>query len=83
MKAGRVAVYAHRDPAKLVAGWKGKRIHRGADILVHSFDRGFLEAASAHIERRTTMSLSLTERHLYLELNGQAFSSDVHSVAAA
>ena len=50
---------------------------------VHVFDRGFLEAASAQIERRTTMSLSVTERHVYLELNGQTFSSDIHSIAAA
>ncbi|MAP64699.1 MAG: hypothetical protein CMH34_13385 [Microbacterium sp.] len=83
MKASHVAVYTHRDPAKLVASWQGKRIHRGAEILVHSFDRGFLEAASAQIERRTTMSLSVTERHVYLELNGQTFSSDIHSIAAA
>lgn len=83
MKAGRVAVYTHRDPGKLVAAWEGKRIHRGSEIPVYSFDRGFVEAASAIIERRTTMSLSVTERHLYLELNGQTFSSDIHSVPAA
>lgn len=82
MKAGRVAVYTHRDPAKLVANWEGKRIHRGADIPVYSFDPGFLEQAAALIERRTTMSLSVTERHLYLEINGQTFASDIHSIPA-
>lgn len=82
MKAGRVAVYTHRDPAKLVANWEGKRIHRGADIPVYSFDPGFLEQTAALIERRTTMSLSVTERHLYLEINGQTFASDIHSNSA-
>ena len=83
MKAERVAVYTHRDPAKLVASWAGKRIHRGDKIPVVSFDRGFLESAAPGIERRTALTVSVTEKHLYLELNGQTFSSDIHSVFAA
>lgn len=83
MKAGRVAVYTHRDPAKLVANWDGKRIHRGDQIPVISFDRGFLEAASTGIERRNVLSISVMERHVYLEVNGQTFASDIHSVPAA
>ena len=82
MKAGRVAGYTHRDPAKLVASWAGKRIHRGDEIPVVSFDRGFLETAASGIERRTALSVSVTEKHLYLEINGQTFSSDIHSVFA-
>ena len=83
MKAESVAVYTHRDPTKLVASWAGKRIHRGEDIPVVSFDRGFLESAASGIERRTALTVSVTEKHLYLELNGQTFSSDIHSVFAS
>lgn len=82
MKAERVAVYTHRDPAKLVASWAGKRIHRGEDIPVVSFDRGFLESAASGIERRTALTVSVTEKHLYLDINGQTFSSDIHSASA-
>ncbi len=78
MQAGRVAVYTHRDPAKVAAPWAGQRIHRAADITLYSFDPGFVESAAAAIERRNTMTLSITERRLYLELNGATLESEVH-----
>ncbi|HEU5222076.1 MAG TPA: YaeQ family protein [Candidatus Lumbricidophila sp.] len=82
LQAPRVAVYTHRDPAKVAAQWAGKRIHRAAEILLHSFDSGFVEAATAVLERRNTMTVSVTERRLYLDLNDSSFETDIHSVAA-
>jgi uncharacterized protein YaeQ len=76
--ADRTAVYTHRDPAKLIAGWAGKPIYDATAIGVHSFDPGFVEAAAAALERRNTMTLSITERQLYLEVNGTHLSSAVH-----
>ncbi|HYI51307.1 MAG TPA: YaeQ family protein [Microbacterium sp.] len=76
--ADRTAVYTHRDPAKVLAGWSGKRIHHAEAITLHSFDPGFVDAAVAALERRNTMTLSITERRLYLELNGATLSSAVH-----
>ena len=76
--ADRTTVYTHRDPAKLLPQWDGKPIHRADTITLHSFDPGFIEAASAALERRNAMTLSVTERQLYLELNGKTFSSAVH-----
>ncbi len=78
MQSERVAVYTHRDPAKVVLPWEGKRIHRAADIPLYSFDRGVIADAAAHIERRSALTLSVTERRMYLELNGASFESDVH-----
>jgi uncharacterized protein YaeQ len=78
LQAGRVVVYTHRDPAKVSAAWAGKRIHRAAEIPLRSFDPGFVETVTGAIERRSTMTLSVTERHLYLELNGATFESDIH-----
>ncbi|GAA1935929.1 YaeQ family protein [Microbacterium aoyamense] len=77
-QAERTVVYTHRDPTKVAAAWKGKRIHRADEIVLYSFDPGFVEDAAALIERRNTMTVSVTERHLYLELNGATLSSDVH-----
>ena len=68
--ADRTTVYTHRDPAKVIARWAGKRIHRAEEITLHSFDPGFVDAAVAVLERRNTMTLSITERQLYLDLNG-------------
>jgi uncharacterized protein YaeQ len=82
LQSARVAVYTHRDPAKVAAPWAGKRIHRAEDIPLYSFDPGFIESATGPLERRNTLSVSLTERRLYLDLNGSSFESDVHVVAA-
>lgn len=82
LQADRVAVYTHRDPGKLAATWAGKRIHRAEEIPLYSFDPGFVDAAASAIERRTTMTISVTERRLYLELNGRTFETDVHEARA-
>jgi uncharacterized protein YaeQ len=77
-RADRTAVYTHRDPLKVRAAWSGKRIHRAEDIALYSFDPAFVDAAVAVLERRNDMVLSVTERRLYLELNGTTLSSAVH-----
>ncbi|AZC13019.1 MULTISPECIES: YaeQ family protein [unclassified Microbacterium] len=76
--ADRTTVYTHRDPAKVRAGVAGKTIHRADDIVLHSFDPGFIDAAVAALARRNTVTLSVTERQLYLDLNGTALSSAIH-----
>ncbi|MEV6392830.1 YaeQ family protein [Nocardia xishanensis] len=75
--AGRVAVYTHRDPAKVLAQLTGKRVHRAGEIPVYSFDRAFIDAAVTAVERRNTVTLSVTERLLYLDLNGTILSTPV------
>lgn len=77
-RAERVAVYTHRDPDKVAASWAGKRIHRAEDVRLYSFDAGFLDAAAALLARRSTVTASITERRLYLDVNGTALESDVH-----
>jgi len=76
--AERTVVYTHRDPAKVMAPWAGKRIHRSDAIVLHSFDPGFVDAAVAALERRNTMTVSITERELYLDLNGTSVSTTIH-----
>lgn len=76
--AGRVAVYTHRDAAKVAAPWAGKKIHRAEDVRLISFDPGFVDEVVAALGRRNAMTVSVTERQLYLELNGETFSSEIH-----
>jgi uncharacterized protein YaeQ len=78
MRAERTAVYTHRDPRKVAAAWSGKRIHRAEDIPLYSFDPGFVETAARGLERRSTLTVSVTERHLYVDLNGTSVESDIH-----
>jgi uncharacterized protein YaeQ len=78
LQAPRVAVYTHRDPAKVAAAWAGKRIHRGDEIVLRSFDPGFIDAAARVLERRTTLTLSVTENRIYLDINGTMLETDLH-----
>jgi uncharacterized protein YaeQ len=77
--ADRTVVYTHRDPTKVLAQWSGKRIHRAEEVELRSFDPGLVEQVAALVERRNTMSVSVTEGQLYLELNGEHLSSALHS----
>lgn len=75
--AGRVAVYTHRDPKQLLAQWAGQRIHNVADIPIFAFDRALIEAIASRLERRSTVSLAITERHMYIELDGWTSSMPI------
>jgi uncharacterized protein YaeQ len=75
--AERVAVYTHRDPAKVAAPWAGKKIHRAEHVRLVSFEPGFIDAVVTALGRRNAMTVSVTERQLYLELNGETFSSEI------
>ena len=81
--ADRTAIYTHRDPAKVAGAWAGKKIHQAEDVVLYSFEPGFVEKAASHVERRNSMTVSVTERELYLELNGATSSSPIHEVRAA
>ncbi len=76
--ADRTAVYTHRDPQKLLASWDGKPIHRAEEIVLRSFDPGFIDTAVGALERRNTMTVSVTEGQLYLELGGTTVDTVIH-----
>jgi uncharacterized protein YaeQ len=75
--APRCAVYTHRDAQPLLAQLAGQKIHRAAEIPLYSFERQFIEDASAALTRRASLSLSVTGRHLYLDVDGRSFSSAI------
>ena len=66
--ARRVAVYTHRDPAKLLAQWAGERIHRAADVELYAIDRALLAALVARLQRRMTFTLAVTGGQIYVTL---------------
>jgi uncharacterized protein YaeQ len=76
--AERTVVYTHRDPQKVMLPWEGKRIHRSEDLRVFSFDPGFIDEAIRHIARRNTLTLTVTEQVLYLDLNGSSLTTAIH-----
>lgn len=76
--ADRAAVYTHRDPEKLLASWAGKTIHGAEEVVLRSFDPGFIDSVVGVLQRRNTMTVSVSDGQLYLELNGTALNSPVH-----
>lgn len=75
--AGRVAVYTHRDIRILLGQLEGRRIHRAEDLPIYTFAGTFIKDLAARMERRAKMSLSITERHLYLDIDGHSLSTVV------
>jgi uncharacterized protein YaeQ len=76
----RVVVYTHRGARLLLGQLEGKKIHNREAIVVHAFDRAFIVAASPLIERRTEVTLSVTEGHLYAAINGHSLETELESV---
>ena len=75
--APRCAVYTHRDPAALIAQLAGQKIHRASEIPVYSFERQFVTSAAAALQRRARIALSVTGRHIYMDVNGSNFESPI------
>lgn len=66
--AGRVVVYTHKDPDKLLRQWEGERIHRASAIEVVALDPRFVAALAERLDRRTAFSLSVSGGHLYVAI---------------
>jgi uncharacterized protein YaeQ len=75
--AGRAAVYTHRDVRKLIAQLASANIRRLSEIPIYAFDHTFVEKVAGLIDRRSHLSISITERELYLEIAGQTFSTTI------
>ena len=75
--AGRAAVYTHRSVDKVLDGLNGKRVHLAAEIPVYDFGLGFVDEVAAVLQRRDKVSVSITERQLYLDVSGQTFNTMV------
>jgi len=63
--APRVAVYVQKDPFQWLRSLQGARIHRAETLEVWAFDRAFIAALGARLERRTSFTLSVSDRELY------------------
>lgn len=79
----RVVVYTHKDPAGLVRQLSGERIHRAEALEIHAIDRGLLEELAARLDKRMVFGLTVTDRQLYVALDGKTFVGSVESCAIA
>ena len=72
-----MAVYTHRDPATVLRGYEGKKIHRSADIAFMAVDRVLLDDLAQLVDRRMKLDLSVTEGTLYVGVAGQTLVGTV------
>ena len=75
--AGRAVVYTHRGIPQVLGELNGHGIHRAGDIPVVAFDRAFVTALGESLDRRSTMSLSVTEGQLYVDVGDRHFESQL------
>ena len=65
----RVAVYTHRDPARLVTLLAGEKIHRADAVELYGFSEELIDGLVQHLDRRNAWEMSVTDRHLYIAVN--------------
>lgn len=75
--AGRVAVYTHRDVRQLLGNLEGQRIHRSGDIPIRAFDRTLVEEIAAALDRRVSMSISVSGGELFLAVSDRSWTLPV------
>lgn len=73
--AGKAAVYTHRDVTQLLGQLSGQKIHRAEQIPIYAIDRQFVDELAALIERRTSMTIMVTERQLYVTVGQRSLTS--------
>jgi uncharacterized protein YaeQ len=73
----RVAVYTHKDPARILHRLAGERIHRADALELWAIDPAFIAALAAKLERRIAFSLSVTDRELYLSIGSDTLTGKV------
>ncbi len=66
-RAGRAAVYTHRDLRQVLAQLDGQGVHRAADIPVYGFDKSFIEPLAASLDRRSQWTVNVMDGQLYVE----------------
>ena len=73
----RVAIYTHRDPARLVAQLAGEKILRAAAVELYGLSRELIDGLVARLDRRNSWEMSITDRHVYVAVQGVTVEGDV------
>ena len=78
--APRVAVYTHRDPEHLARQLAGERIHRADEVELYGIDRDLLAALTGRLDRRMAFGLSVSDRHIYIDMDGRTIAGPITRV---
>lgn len=75
--AGRVAVYAHKDPTQFLKQLAGEKIHRADALELYAIDRALIAAIVTRLERRVAFSVSITDHELYVSIGADNLTGAV------
>ena len=81
--APRVAIYTHRDAARMATQLSGERIHRSAELELYGLDRALIDGLVSRLDRRNKWELSVTDHHMYVAVDGATVEGVVvrHSIS--
>lgn len=77
--APRVAVYTHKDPARLLENLAGERIHRADELEIYAFDRELIAALAARLDRRMTFALGVSGGECFVSIGNETLTGVVQS----
>ena len=75
--AGAAAVYTHRDARKVVDQLLAAKVHRAKEIPIFAIDKNFIEELAGLIERRLELSLSVTDRELFISVRDRNLTTNI------
>ena len=75
--AARVVVYCHKDPSQWLKQFEGATIHRAGALELYAFDRELITGLVSRLDRRLSMSVSVTERELYISIGNDNLTGPV------
>lgn len=81
--APRVVVYTQKEARHLLRQLEGERIHRSDELELYAIDRGLLSELTSRLQRRMSLGVSITDRHLFVTLDGATFEGRVERVGPA
>lgn len=73
----RVAVYTHKEPRLLLRAYEGQKIHRAAHVELYAIDRELLGHLVERLDRRVSMTLSVSDRQLFIDMAGASVNGAV------
>lgn len=75
--AARVVVYTHKDATQFLKQLAGKTIYGGHTLELYAIDRSLVSALVARLERRVALSVSVTDRELYVSIGSDQLTGRV------
>lgn len=75
--AERVVVYCHKDPDAWLRTLAAERIHAPERVEIVLLDRALVEGIAEKVQRRTALSLTVTEGTLYVDVGGEQLTAPI------